>query len=95
MRNVLDSMIRNGDRQVCESMYDSYPSCAPQWRMGHAVRRAVESQGRAGSVALVQRQSEVIQIYDDDEDEGSGDGDEDDFQDAEGANHGWAQASHC
>ncbi|KAK4452454.1 hypothetical protein QBC34DRAFT_36584 [Podospora aff. communis PSN243] len=33
MRNVLDNMIRNGDRQVCESMYDAHPPFAPQWRM--------------------------------------------------------------
>jgi len=31
LRNVLDHMIRNGDRQVCESMYDSKPNWAPQW----------------------------------------------------------------
>ncbi|KAK0614277.1 hypothetical protein B0T14DRAFT_592552 [Immersiella caudata] len=33
MRNILDNMIRIGDRQVCESLYDAHPPFAPQCRM--------------------------------------------------------------
>ncbi|KAK3685693.1 hypothetical protein B0T22DRAFT_226554 [Podospora appendiculata] len=31
LKTILDNMIRNGDRQVCESMYDLKPDWAPEW----------------------------------------------------------------
>ncbi len=32
VRTILENMIKNGDRQVCESLFDGNPSFAPAWR---------------------------------------------------------------